>query len=251
MTNRKVAVVTGGANGIGRATAHAFIREGFNVGVIDADRTAVDDLRHELPDSVLLCRYGDIGYRDDIPPFVAAVFERFGRLDVLVNNAGVRVAGSVDGTDLRDFEHLFAVNCRGMFLMTQAATPYLRKSGGAIINVSSSAGVGLDADAPIYSASKAWINKLTECLALQLGPRAVRVNAVCPGSVRTDFLRSAFNYDEEAMEDSRLANPMRRIASPEEIAEAIVWLASDNARFVNGSIFSIDGGERLAGEPAK
>ncbi len=251
MTERKVAIVTGGADGIGRATVHAFVLEGYDVAVIDQSDVSLEQLQYEIPEDALLAVQGDVSNEQRVRYFFAALTRRFGRVDVLVNNAGVRFAGSIEDTPIVEFDQVMGVKCFGTFLMTRAAIPYLLERGGAIINVSSSAGIGLDSGAPLYSASKAWINKFTECLALQLGPRGIRVNAICPGSVRTDFLRAAFNNDDEAVEASASANPLKRIAEPREIAEAILWLASDKAQFVNGAIFSIDGGERLAGEPVK
>ncbi len=219
--------------------------------MIDCNQRALEDLQHELPEDAFLGRHSDVSRERGVWHFFHEGTGRFVIIDVLVNNAGIRAAGLAHSALLDEFDCVMGVNCRGTFLMVRAAVPHLQQRGGAIVNVSSSAGVGLDPGAPLYSASKAWINKFTECLALQLGPRGIRVNAICPGSVRTNFLRAAFGNDDAAVEASASANPLKRIAEPQEIAEAITWLASDKARFVNGALFPIDGGERLAGEPAK
>lgn len=244
ITDYKVAVVTGGASGIGKATALEFARLGYTVIILDKN----------CPNRGGSSEYYacDVTYERDIHVAFNRIFARFCRIDVLVNNAGVHLARPVTETSIEEYERVMG-NLKSVFLCSQAALPFLLPSRGSIINIASGMGILPDKDAPIYSTSKAAIIHLTKCLALEYGRQGVRVNCVCPGPVETPFLLNAFGGRQDLVELSGKMNPLGRNAKPEEIARVIAFLASDDASYVNGATWTVDGGESInyGGEPPK
>jgi NAD(P)-dependent dehydrogenase (short-subunit alcohol dehydrogenase family) len=212
----KRCLVTGAASGIGRAIAEEFASEGALVAGLDRDEVDVAD-------------------EASVERAVAESAERLGGVDVLVNCAGILVHGTVVATALADWESVFAVNARGTFLMSRAAIPRM-SAGGSVINIASNYGIVGGREAAAYSASKGAVVALTRSMALDHAP-GVRVNCVCPGTVDTPMI------GEPRVTESRLArHPMGRLGEPRDVAVACVYLASDEAAWVTGSVFPVDGG---------
>ena len=238
----KVAVVTGGARGIGRATVEAFVREGAAVAVgdiRDASGAFAGGQGFYLPT--------DAADEDSFDNLLTAAATRYGGIDVVVNNAGVHLAGEITGTSVADFDRIMAVNVRSVFLGCKLSLPHLRRrQGGSVVNMSSNGGiVGRPGD-PVYNASKHAVVGLTRSLALAHAAEGIRFNAVCPGAVDTDMLwgDAVTAEDRAARLPALLASaPMPRAAGPAEVAAAIVFLASDESRTVTGIALPIDGGK--------
>jgi NAD(P)-dependent dehydrogenase (short-subunit alcohol dehydrogenase family) len=239
----KAAVVTGGAKGIGRAVAELLTERGARVCVVDVDDSAV-------PPGGASVR-ADVSSADDCARAVAAAADAFGRLDVLVNAAGIQRYGTVVDTPEETWDEVIGVNLKGAFLMAKHAIP--RIETGAVVNVASVQAMAAQRGVAAYSASKGGLVALTRAMAVDHAP-GIRVNAVCPGSVDTPMLRWAaetFGGDdiEGTLRSWGEMHPMGRVASAREVAEAIAWLASDAASFVTGSALLIDGGllSKIAG----
>jgi NAD(P)-dependent dehydrogenase (short-subunit alcohol dehydrogenase family) len=239
----RVAIVTGAGSGIGRATAEGFARDGGRVVANDVDSGRAGALAGALPGAVAVP--GDVARAETAAALVEAA-ERLGGLDVLVNNAGFGGgAAAFDSFDPGLWERTFAVNLTGPFQLSGRALGVMVARGrGAIVNVSSAAGLVGERGMYAYSASKAGIVNLTRALALQYARRGVRVNCVCPGVTDTDFLAEVRRHPdaEQILARYRGMMPIGRLARPEEIAEAILFLASDAASFVVGAVLAVDGG---------
>lgn len=248
--SRKVALVTGGFGGIGLATGKAFVRNKYDVlladiGVAPATLTDVPD----DTDHMTLYPNCDVRLEGSVKRLFEVCRETYGRLDTLVTAHGVHNSQKVPELTEESFDLIMDTNFKGVVLCTREALRLMKT--GVIINVGSSVGIAADSDAPIYSASKAAVHHFTKCLAQKSG-RDIRVNAIAPGPVDTPLLRRAFNNDQRAIEEYRhLA--LRGIASPDEVGEMIVFMASDACKFMNGAIVPFDGGESIlyAGEPSK
>jgi NAD(P)-dependent dehydrogenase (short-subunit alcohol dehydrogenase family) len=242
----RVALVTGGASGIGRAAAEAFARLGASVMVADRDETHGDLVVAAITAGGGRARFvrTDVAEQDQVRRMVAAVEEEFGRLDVAVNNAGI--PGTYKPlTDqlLDDWQRTLAVNLTGTFLCMQEEIPAMLDVGrGAIVNVASAAGLMGFANLPAYVASKHGVIGLTKGVALEYARQDIRVNAVCPGNVHTPMLEGFVGGDQVALQGMGKVTPIGRLGTPSEIAEAIVWLCSDAAAFVTGHAMAVDGG---------
>jgi NAD(P)-dependent dehydrogenase (short-subunit alcohol dehydrogenase family) len=240
----RVVLVTGGTRGVGRATAEAFRSEGARVALAARDAARGHAAAAALGDALFIPT--DVRRRADCERAVSASLGRFGRLDVLVNNAGVIYRNrTIDQLTEDEWDETFDVNVKGAFLMSRAALPALRAAKGTIVNVSSYTGLVGFAGSAAYAASKAALVNLTRSLALDHAAEGMRVNAVCPGSVDTDMIHAAWNALPDPAAAARAwaaKHPLGRIARPEEIAAAILFLASDDARFVTGVALPVDGG---------
>ena len=240
----RVAVVTGGTRGIGLAAARQLADEGARVIVTGRDPDRGAAAADAIPGGRFLA--GDVRLATHCEHIVAETLARFGRLDVLVNNAGVIYRNrTVDRLTEAEWDETFEVNVKGAFLMTRAALPALRASRGTIVNVASYVGLVGFAGAAAYAASKAALVNLTRSLALDHAREGIRVNAVCPGSVETDMIHAAW----QAFPDPAVArkaweekHPLGRIATADEVAAAILFLASDEAGFITGAALPVDGG---------
>lgn len=248
LLENKVAVVTGGAKGIGRAIARRFLEEGARVVIADTDDDAGPAVVEELkPLGRIRYVECDVGERLDVRNMVAATIDAFGDIDVLVNNAAILVKADFLDLDPEDFDRVLRVNLKGAFLCSQAVARHMveriKEGGvpGAIVNLSSVNAVFAIPDQVPYSVSKGGLSQLTKVMALSLAPHGIRVNAIGPGSIATDMLESVMN--NPAVRQTILSRtPLGRIGEPREIAAIAAFLASDQASYVTGQTIYADGG---------
>jgi NAD(P)-dependent dehydrogenase (short-subunit alcohol dehydrogenase family) len=244
----RTALITGGASGIGRATALLFAREGASVVIADLDaiagEAAAGSIKEHDGDAIFVSC--DVTRASDCARVVRETCERFGRLDILFNNAGIiRRTTVVDGTE-EEWDRVIAVNLKSVFLLSKFAIPVLASQGGGVIlNTSSGWGIVGGRRAASYCASKGAVILLTKAMALDHAPQNIRVNCICPGDTDTPMLRQEArqlgeNIDEFLGEAAR--RPLGRIGSPEDIARAALYLASDASSFVTGTTLIVDGG---------
>jgi NAD(P)-dependent dehydrogenase (short-subunit alcohol dehydrogenase family) len=238
----KTALVTGGCGGIGRAICARFQREGATV--FAADLTESGSLSTETGSGRFM--KFDVTSEDDARAAMALVERERGQLDILVNAAGIEIEKTVEETSLADWNRIFAINVTGTFLASKHALPLLRKSGGgSIINFGSYDGFIADPGLAAYCATKGAIHALTRAMACDHGPQGIRVNAICPGYVDTPMLKNFFKDagDIATLEAAvRDVHPTRRYGTPEDVANLVNWLASDEARYASGQLWVLDGG---------
>jgi NAD(P)-dependent dehydrogenase (short-subunit alcohol dehydrogenase family) len=246
----KTAIITGAGSGIGRAIAIAFAKEGANVALVGRRRDPLAETARECGQNRLVIS-ADLRLPRHIDHAVAETMKRFGSLDIVVNNAGALVAGTVDDQREDDFDLMMDVNVKAVWLLSRAALPHLRaRHGGSIINISSVLGlIGLR-NRLGYAASKGAVTIMTKAMAMDLGAENIRVNCICPGIVETelvaDFVRKA--PDPEAARRARESlHAMNRFGQSDEIAGCAVFLASDESRWMTGAAIPVDGGY-LAGK---
>ncbi|TNF61506.1 MAG: SDR family oxidoreductase [Burkholderiales bacterium] len=236
----RVVLITGGSQGIGAACARRFAREQARVVITDVADAPGQALAGQLGALYLHC---DVGHKADVDAAVAATLERHGRIDVLVNNAGIfKAADFLDVTE-DDFDAVLRVNLKGSFLMGQAAArAMVTTGGGSIVNMSSVNGVLAIPNIASYNASKGGVNQLTRVMALALADKGIRVNAVAPGTIATELAAQAVLTSEDARRKILSRTPLGRLGEPGEIADVVAWLASDAASYVTGEIVTVDGG---------
>lgn len=242
----KVAIVTGGTQGIGRASAVAFAREGAKVVVAGRGEQGGQEtvaLVRQAGGEAIFVRT-DVARESDVAALVAATLQQFGRLDFAFNNAGVEQAGQALPEQTEEtFDRIMAINVKGVWLCLKHQIPALaRTGGGAIVNCSSIAGVVGVPGVEIYAASKHAVIGLTKSTALEVARHNIRVNVVAPGGVETAMIDRYAHGDAATLQALRAAHPMGRMAQPEEIAEAAIWLCSDKSSFITGHTLMADGG---------
>ncbi|MBD8187485.1 SDR family NAD(P)-dependent oxidoreductase [Pseudomonas viridiflava] len=238
---QKVVVVTGAGSGIGEATAKRFAREGASVVLVGRNEEKLKKVHAQLEGKGHLVRAADVADLSDVEALFKEVASQFGRLDVLVNNAGIVKSGKVTELEVQDWKELMSVDLDGVFYCTRSAMPALIVSKGNIVNVSSVSGMGGDWGMSFYNAAKGAITNFTRALALDHGADGVRVNAVCPSLTRSELTDDMMDNDAlMAKFKERIA--LGRPAEPEDIGDVIAFLASDDARFVTGVNLPVDGG---------
>lgn len=245
----RVALVSGGGSGIGRATARAFARDGARVALLGRSEARLKETAEEMPEGHALLVTGHQERPSDARSAVEKTVETWGRLDILVNNAGEYRPGTLAETTPEEWTHGLEVNLSGPFLLTQAALPHLRRSGsGVVVNVSSTLGLRPVPGVLAYSVAKAGLVMLTQATAIEEAPHGVRAVAICPGVVDTPIHRKRLDdarEHEKFLEEAGTLHPLGRVGRPEEIAELILFLASDASAWTTGSIIPIDGGISL------
>ena len=247
MTTQRV-LVTGASSGIGRATAAQFLQNGATVILTGRRAEALEDVRNTATGGRALLLVADLADERQAEDCLNRAVELMGGLDVLVNAAGILQSGSLEATSLALWDDMMNINVRSVFHLMKLATPHLEVSRGNIVNVSSVTGLRSFPNVLAYCVSKAAVDQLTRCAALELAPRGIRVNAVNPGVVVSGLHRTG-GMSEEAyaafLEHSRTTHPLGRVGRPEEVAELIYFLASEKAAWITGETVSIDGGRAL------
>jgi NAD(P)-dependent dehydrogenase (short-subunit alcohol dehydrogenase family) len=247
----KVALITGGGTGIGTAIAERFVAEGAKICITGRRQAVLDKVAQALPPGMVATCSGDVTKYEDVKRMVETALTFGGRLDVVVNNAGIDPGGTVTDVDPELWRKVIEINLTGPFLVMKASIPHLIKGGGgSIINISSLGGLRCLPGMPAYSASKAGLIMLTQQAALDYGPFKVRCNAVCPGATRTAMLEEAVSPLTEVLGtnvDGVFACissniPLRRVAAPDEVSGVCSYLASDDSSFMTGSVLLLDGG---------
>jgi NAD(P)-dependent dehydrogenase (short-subunit alcohol dehydrogenase family) len=244
----KNAIVTGGAGGIGRATSLAFAAEGANVAVVDLNAEAAEAVAEEIraAGGTAIAIGADVSSEADIERVVASVVEGFGGVDVVFNNAGIIRRTTAVETTVEEWDRVFGVNVRAIFLMCKHVVPIMAANGGgSIVNTGSGWGLKGGGQAISYCASKGAVVNMTRALAIDHGPQGIRVNSVNPGDVDTGMLRDEarqLGQDQAGFLAEAAERPLNRTGQPSEIAAAVVWLASDESSYVTGSALVVDGG---------
>jgi NAD(P)-dependent dehydrogenase (short-subunit alcohol dehydrogenase family) len=244
----KTAIVTGAAGGIGRATSLALAAEGASVVLLDLNADAVAAVADEVraAGGASLPIAADVSQEPHIASAVARAIAEFGRIDVVFNNAGIIRRTTAPETTVEEWDRVFGVNVRSIFLMCKHVVPLMAAAGGgSIINTGSGWGLKGGAQALSYCASKGAVVNMTRALAIDHGPQGIRVNSVNPGDVNTGMLRDEarqLSQDADAFLAEAADRPLRRMGEPHEIASAVVWLASDESSYVTGAALVVDGG---------
>ncbi len=241
----KVAVVTGGGSGFGAAICRRFAAEGARVVVVDRDAAGGEQTTRAIGAAAAMFVRADVTDEADVRLMIAAAVDRFGRLDILVNNAGLPQAPEpFTSTTSEAFDLLFAVNAKAIFLAAQHAVPIMRtQGGGVILNTVSVAAIRPRPNLLAYNSSKGAALVMSKSMALELAPDRIRVNAVCPGPGDTPMLATFVGGDSAAHKAGFLSTvPLGRLCAPEDIANTMVFLASDEASFITGDVIEVDGG---------
>lgn len=242
MTN-KIAIVTGAARGIGLATTKLLLADGWQVAMIDRDEAELQGASEHLPGAFPI--YCDVSVPDMVDEMIATVRSAFGRIDALINNAGVAIFRPLEQTDFDAWRTVMATNLDGVFLCTQAAIPALKESRGSVVNVASISALRASTLRVAYGTSKAAVVHLTKQLAVELGDYGVRVNCVSPGPVKTKLAEAV--HSPEIIQAYYDGIPLNRSATEQDIAQTIVFLCSEKAAYITGQMIAVDGGFDAAG----
>jgi meso-butanediol dehydrogenase/(S,S)-butanediol dehydrogenase/diacetyl reductase len=243
--NNKIAIVTGAGSGIGRACAIALAREGAKVVLVGRRKERLEETAREIGDSAFVL-VADVSAQDEIARVVEQTVAHFGGLNVLLNNAGVLHIGTAEQITEKQWDETFNVNVRGLWLLSRAVLPAMRKAGGgSIINMASVLGINGARNRASYAPSKGAVVLLTKCMAIDHGHEHIRVNAICPSFVETDLTAAVISRspNPNSVRAERIAvHPIGRLGQPDDVAGLAVYLASDESSWVTGSVFAVDGG---------
>ena len=237
----KVALVTGAARGIGLATARLMSQQGWRVAMNDRDAEELN----RVADGIGAAFAWDVSDELETEKSISAILHRFGRLDAVINNAGVADFGPIGETDLKRWRQVMATNLDGVFIVSQAALPALQKNGGAIVNIGSISGLRASTLRVAYGTSKAAVIHLSKQQAAELGEFGIRVNCVCPGPVRTKLAMAV--HSQEIIDAYHDAIPLNRYGTETELAECIAFLCSPAASYITGQVIAVDGGFEATG----
>jgi NAD(P)-dependent dehydrogenase (short-subunit alcohol dehydrogenase family) len=249
VAQQRTAIVTGAASGIGAAIASRFLAEGFSVLLFDVNADGARKVaeRSDHAENTLVVK-GDAGEEPSIREAVAKTEEKFGTVDVLVNNVGIEFNATVLEQSREEWDRHVAVNLTSVFLFSKFCIPGMRANGGGtIINISSVHAFQSWPRCAAYDATKAGLLGVTRALAIDHGPEGIRVNAICPGYIRTPLLERWFDAIENGEREAAKAHPLRRIGEPVDVANAVFFLASEQASFITGAVLTVDGGMMAAG----
>lgn len=240
---RKVAIVTGGAQGIGRAIVENLISNNIHVLVMEHDRSAGREIVSELDHTSRIEFFpGNVSNEKEVKQAISKAKSINGRIDYLVNNAGIMQNKSLQKLTLREWNHILSTNLTGIFLMSKYAAPFLSRSKGAIVNIASTRALMSEKNTEAYSASKGGIVAITHSLAISLGPK-VRVNCICPGWIETsDWKKKGSRHKPHHTQKDREQHPVGRVGTPEDIAFLVEFLLSEKAGFITGANYVVDGG---------
>jgi NAD(P)-dependent dehydrogenase (short-subunit alcohol dehydrogenase family) len=247
----KVALITGGARGIGAAIAKRFVADGAKIVISDVQKDLLEGVAKSLKSGMVATCTGDVTNWDDVQKMVKETVKFGGKIDVLVNNAGIDPGGSILDIDIALWKKILDVNLNGPFLCMRAAIPEMIKQGaGSIVNIASLAAVRCLPSMPAYCASKGGLIQLALQAALEYGPKGIRCNVVAPGATKTEMLTNAMSslskaIKKDAFEVLAESVPLRRAATPDEITGACSFLASDDAAFITGAVLMVDGGAAI------
>jgi meso-butanediol dehydrogenase / (S,S)-butanediol dehydrogenase / diacetyl reductase len=248
---QKVVIVTGGASVIGAATARRFSSEGACVALVDRNEIPLADVAADLPKELTIAHVADVSESKAVDAMIETVVERFGRLDVLVNNAGIFEGGNPGEIADEQWRKVMSTDADGVFYGCRAALRHLEKTKGTIINTASVSGLSGDWGMSPYNAAKGAVVNLTRALALDLGKKGVRINSVCPSLTRTGMTADIMD-DEELLAKFAERIPLGRVCEPHEVAAVIAFLASEDASFMTGANVTVDGGVSASnGQPAQ
>jgi NAD(P)-dependent dehydrogenase (short-subunit alcohol dehydrogenase family) len=237
----KVAIITGGGSGIGKAIAAAFVREGAKVAIAGRDSKKLEAAAAEIGGDCLAVS-ADVSSVSSVQKLVSAAIDKFKRINILVNNAAVLLPGTAESLSEEDFDQTFNINIRGLWLMSRAVLPHMRAtSGGSIINIASVLSLVGARNRVAYAASKGAVMAMTKAMALDHALENIRVNCIAPGIVATEMVEK-FNTDEAARRQRIAMHPMGRFGRPEDVASAAVFLASDESGWTTGTVLTVDGG---------
>lgn len=251
--NGKVALVTGASSGIGRGCAIALAKEGCYVAITGRNADALKEVTHlcheaGAPEGKVKSIQADLSEDADCERVISSTVSHFGRLDILVNSAGILISGGIETISMEDYDKQMNVNVRSLFLMMKLALPHILQQKGNIVNISSVTGLRAFPGVVSYNMSKAAVDQLTRSVALEVADRGVRVNAVNPGVIVTEVHKRSGMSDEaykKFLEHGKSTHAMGRVGEVQEVVDAVIFLASDNSSFITGATLPIDGGRSI------
>lgn len=243
LLENKVAIITGAGSGFGRATAELYAKEGAKIVAVDFNEETVQETVTAIQDNggQAVAVKADVSMDEDVKNFIQTAVDTYGKIDILFNNAGIYAPGTVEETDIDDWNHSLDVNITALFLAGKYAMPYLKESKGNIINTASAGGIIGFPNAISYATTKGAVISFTRAMAVDYAEAGVRINAICPGTGETGMTKDLLEIDE-IYEGFISPIPMKRLGKPNDIANAALFLGSDQASYITGHALPVDGG---------